>query len=99
MKTNISKWDLSTEEKSNLIASLTDKVAALRTQADISQEELANIVGISRQTYSNIETKKREMAWSTYLSLVFFFDANNKTTQMIRDIGAYPSQLVDRFNI
>lgn len=71
-----SKWLLTDEEKDNFIATLTPNLTILRTKAEISQEELANLIGISRQTYSAMERKVRKMAWSTYLALVLFYDHN-----------------------
>lgn len=91
-------WELSQSQKNEYIEKLATKLAALRAHADISQEDLANIIGTSRQTYYAIESKKRTMSWNTYLSLIFFYDAVEETSQMIRDIGAYPSQLVEQFN-
>ena len=94
----VSKWLLTDTEKDEFIAMLTANLSALRTQAEISQEELANLIGISRQTYSAIERKIRRMAWSTYLSLVLFFDHNHKTHKMIRMLHIFPKELVCRFN-
>lgn len=59
-----SKWLLTDEEKDSFIATLTPNLTVLRTKAEISQEELANLIGVSRQTYSAIERKVRRMAWS-----------------------------------
>ena len=70
---SVSKWLLTDAEKDEFIATLTPNLPALRTQAEISQEELANLIGVSRQTYSAMERKVRRMSWSTYLSLVLFF--------------------------
>ena len=95
---NESKWLLTDEEKDNFIATLTPNLTVLRTKAEISQEELANLIGVSRQTYSAIERKVRRMAWSTYLSLVLFYDHNQKTHKMIRQLSIFPQELVIRFN-
>lgn len=46
-------------KKEELIRSLTDQLTVLRTKAEVSQEQLALVIGISRQTYSTIETKKK----------------------------------------
>lgn len=94
----VSKWLLSDKEKENFIATLTPNLPALRRQAEISQEELANLLGISRQTYSAIERKIRRMSWSTYLSLVLFFDHNKKTHRMLRMLSLFPKELMARFN-
>lgn len=93
-----SKWLLTDEEKDNFIATLTPNLTVLRTKAEISQEELANLIGVSRQTYSAIERKVRRMAWSTYLSLVLFYDHNQKSHKMIRQLSIFPQELIIRFN-
>lgn len=93
-----SKWLLTDEEKDSFIATLTPNLTVLRTKAEISQEELANLIGVSRQTYSAIERKVRRMAWSTYLSLVLFYDHNQKTHKMIRQLSIFPQELIIRFN-
>lgn len=54
------------EKKNQLIVSLTEHLAVLRAQAEISQEHLAAAVNISRQTYSSFETQKRQMSWPIY---------------------------------
>ena len=95
---SVSKLLLTDAEKDKFIATLTPNLPALRTQAEISQEELANLIGISRQTYSAIERKVRRMAWSTYLSLVFLFDHNEKTHEMLHLLSLFPVELIDRFN-
>lgn len=42
-----------------------------KIKADMSQEEIVMIIGISRQTYCSIENSNREMTWTTYLELIF----------------------------
>ena len=78
-----SKWKLTDEEKQMLIAAITPELIPLRSKAGISQGELANLIGVSRQTYGAIERGDREMTWNTYLSLVLFYDYNQKTHQML----------------
>lgn len=41
-------------KKEELIRSLTDQLTVLRTKAEVSQEQLALVIGISRKTYSTI---------------------------------------------
>ena len=94
----ISKFFLTEEEKDKFIDALTPELALLRAKAEISQEEIANLIGISRQTYGSIERKARKMSWNTYLSLILFYDYNKKTHKMIRNISAFPHELIKRFN-
>ncbi len=95
---NLSKWSLTDAEKDKFISALTPELVLLRTKAEISQEELAVLIGVSRQTYGAIERKSRKMSWNTYLSLIMFYDYNQKTHQMIRAIGAFPYDIIKHFN-
>ena len=93
-----SKWLLTDAEKNSFIATLTPHLTILRTKAAISQEEIANLIGVSRQTYGAIERGVRIMSWNTYLSLVLFYDHNQKTHQLMRQLSLFPTELVVRFN-
>lgn len=88
------KWLVSPDYKDSYIEVLSENLLPLRTKADITQEELASMIGVSRQTYYAIETGRREMSWSTYLSLILFFDTNVATHSMLRSINAYPTDLL-----
>lgn len=92
------KWSISNEYKKTSIEILTDNLAALRARIDITQKELANIIGVSRQTYYSFEIKNREMTWTTYMAILFFFESIKETSEMIRELRIYPIDLVMRFN-
>lgn len=94
----LSRWILTEEEQNHYISSLIDELAPLRAKAGISQSELCNLIGISRQTYSAIEGRRRPMTWSNYLSLILFFDNNVDTREMLRKLPAYPRDLFLRMN-
>ena len=64
------KVKVQTEQKIYLMKSLTDDLPVLRARLGLSQEELADRIGISRQTYGGIETKKREMNWTIFMALL-----------------------------
>lgn len=81
--------------KDLLVKKLTNNLPILRAKLKISQEELANIIGISRQTYSSMETMKRKMSWSTFLTLVLFFGCNEGTATMLDGMGILSSELND----
>ena len=93
-----SNFFVSEEEKNAFIDALTPELQTLRAKADVSQEELANVIGVSRQTYGTIERKTRKMSWNTYLSLILFYDYNKKTHNMVRSLDAFPHELIKRFN-
>lgn len=94
MANEIKDIDLNEDERNELISRLVDELPVLRTKLGISQTDLANLIGVSRQTYSSIETKRREMSWGIYLSLVLVFDNNNQTHDYIRKLGLFPQNIV-----
>ena len=86
------RWDLTKERKDELIQKLTPELKVLRVRADITQEKLANIIGLSRQTYSQIETGSKLMTWNTYLSLIFFFNSVEETSKLLNALDIYPDE-------
>ena len=85
-------------DKERLIDILTEELPALRAKIGLSQDELSCIIGISRQTYSAVETHKRRMSWNTFLSLLLLYSSNDKTAKYINSVGAYPPSLKELFN-
>lgn len=85
--------------RNKLIKQLTNELPVLRGKIRVSQNELSNIIGISRQTYSAIETGKRQMSWNTFLSLILFFGCNEKTSSMIDDMKIISPELSEVINI
>lgn len=83
---------MSEEEKERLIENLVEELPVLRIKLGISQDELAGLLGITRQTYSSIETKKRKMLWSIYLSLILIFDYSEQTHDLIHKSGIFPQK-------
>ena len=86
------RWDISKERKDELIQKLTQELKVLRVRADVTQEKLANIIGLSRQTYSQIESGSKVMTWNTYLSLIFFFNSVDETSKLLSVLGVYPKE-------
>ncbi len=85
-------------EMKEMTDALVGELPALRMLAGISQQDVAAMIDISRQTYSMIENGKRQMTWSTFLALVLFFDANSKTQETFRAGKAYPKRVFENFN-
>lgn len=75
------------ELKDKYIEVLTNELPVLRARIRISQDELARGVGISRQTYSLIETKKQKMTWVTFMATIAFFSGHERTRQELKRIG------------
>ncbi len=86
-------------DRDKLINILTEELPSLRAKIGVSQEELSDIVGISRPTYSAVETRTRRMSWNVFLSLLMVFTQNEKTAPIIDSIGAFPDELKEILNI
>ena len=80
------------DSRKRLIALLTNELSVLRAKIGISQEELAKRIGISRQTYSLIETKKQPMSWLTFMGLLAFFENNERSLSQLSAIGFFNEQ-------
>jgi len=97
-KLHLDKWTVNQDEQKKYIKRLAAQLVALRAKVGISQEDIARIIGISRQTYSGIENGRKDMTWSVYVALIFFFDSNDLTHEMIRSLNIYPVDMIVRFN-
>ena len=75
--------------RKELIEALTNELKVLRAKASITQQELADRLGVSRQTYGMIENKSQEMNWSQFLALVFLFKSNEDTEKILQWTGIY----------
>lgn len=65
------------EERKNMMLTLSQALPYLRKEIGVSQTELANKVGVSRQMISLIERQLQPMTWTLFLAIVFFFKSNN----------------------
>ena len=81
-------------EREKLISSLVDELPVLRVKLGVSQDEIANMLDISRQTYCSLETKKRKMSWSVCLSLILIFYHNEATRDFVSKAGLLPQKLL-----
>lgn len=86
-------------DKRALIKKLVSELPMLRAKTGVSQADLGELIGVSRQTYSMIETQKKEMGWSVYLSLVLVFSLNATTAPLLNFCGAFSNELKDALNI
>lgn len=81
------------ENKEVLVERMVDNLPVLRRKLRLSQESLAEIIGTSRYTILQIETKKRKMTWNTFMSLLLLFEKNEATAVLLRALGIYTDAL------
>ncbi len=85
--------------KDTLIKNMTENLPVLRAKLNITQEDLAEKIGISRSTIVSIENRKREMTWNTFLSLILVFTKNEDTNKLLNVMEIYTDELHDFIKI
>ena len=79
---------LGQDEKRKLQMCLAKELKTLRSLCGWSQETLASVIGVTRQTVLAVENGKRDMTWTMFLALSFVFFGNEKTRKAFMDSGA-----------
>ena len=84
------QWFISDDTKKECITALVSELKVLRAKANISQDDLAKILSISRQTYCQIENGNKD---------IFFFESLEETSKLISLFGIYPEEFVRQFKV
>ena len=82
------------KQRQILIENMVSNLPALRKVLGVSQEGLADILGVSRTTLAVVENRKRKMTWDMFLALLMVFTKNKATDQLLGPMGIY----TDEFN-
>ena len=85
--------------KELLVERMTENLVVLRAKLGITQAELADIAGMSRQTILAIEKKQRPMTWNTFLSLLFIFSLNKNTEALLKLFEILTDELIDYITV
>ncbi len=80
-------------DKDLLINNMTENLPVLRARLNMTQEDLANKIGLSRGTIISIENSKRPMTWSTFMSLILLFSHNEKTSKLLEVMDIFTEDL------
>lgn len=65
---------------------MAEHLPELRKTLGISQSDLANYIGSTRQSINSIENKKRPMMWDTFMSLMLLFISNTDTKKQLDEL-------------
>lgn len=86
------------EKVSRYPEQMAEKLEALRVAAKLTQEELADYVGFSRARYAHVVTGAAKLSWKNYLAFLFFFEHNERTKEMLHQLGLYPGEYIQQIN-
>ena len=89
---------LTEQMKELAVENMVKNLTVLRTMLHLSQAELATLIGVGRQTLVAIETRKRKMTWSTFLSLLFVFSQNKETNSLLEIFGIYSPEMKEIYS-
>ena len=70
-----------------LIRNLVENLTVLRAKACLTQEELGEIVGLSRQSIAMIENSSRKLSWTNALAIIYVFTFNPETADMLKKLN------------
>jgi len=86
------------ERKKHLMDNLAQNLPVLRAKLGINQTELANRIGVARQTLTAIESGKREMTWVTFVAITLLFMQNEDTRSLMPVVDIYTEDLKHFFS-
>ena len=72
------------ELREQQINAMIDNLPVLRAKLDLSQEELGEKIGVTRQQIVNYENRRRPLTWTAFLALAFVFCENPESRKMLR---------------
>ena len=84
---------LDEKSKKMYCEALAENLPVFRAKLGVSQEELANRIGLSRNMLACIETKKKEMSWITFVALALLFLKNENTAPIFKSLNIYDEEL------
>ena len=81
-------------KKEKLVKNMAENLPVLRKKANLTQEKLASLTGVSRSTIITIENKKK-MSWSMLLCLILVFSQFRETEPLLRVFEIYTEEFAD----
>ena len=82
-------------QKAVLIKNMAENLPILSKKMNVTQAELAALIGVSRNTLVYIETGKKTMTWNMFLSLILIFTKNKETDKLLNVLEIYTDELND----
>ena len=82
-------------QKDQLTDNMVSNLPVLRKALGVSQEGLADMIGLNRSTVAAIENRKRKLPWDTFLALLLVFTKNSETDRLLNAMEIYTDGLND----
>lgn len=85
-------------DRKKYAVAMARNLPTLRAKLGLSQTQLADCIGVTRQTISSIENQSRELSWTNFLSLLFLFSQNEETMKLLPVMEIYTPELEQVFS-
>ena len=90
---------LSENQKEVISNTLIENLPVLRAKLNLTQDDLAKQLGVTRQTIINVESKKTKISWTMVLALLLIFLANPLTIGLLAGLGILNKQVMSLLGI
>jgi DNA-binding XRE family transcriptional regulator len=88
------------EERKMIQQEYANKLAGylpvLRAAANLTQNQLAKRLDVTRPTIMNIETKKRPLQFHLYLAMVLVFMQNEDSKKLLESFNLYDEEFLQK---
>ena len=78
---------------------MTRDLASLRLLIGASYRELGQILGVSEAVYQSMESGEQQISWDEYLTLLFLYHYNVRTTGIVDELGLFPQSLKELLKV
>jgi DNA-binding XRE family transcriptional regulator len=86
---------INTEKRELLEKNMAKALPVLRARLNMTQAELADRIGITRQTLIKLEAEKAPVSWISFLALYTFFNSKPETGALLSGLGISTKDLRD----
>lgn len=86
-------------DRSKYVKLMSINLPVLRAKLSLSQTELADLIGVTRQTISSAESGARDLSWTNFVSLMFIFTQSEMTFPLLETLGIYTQELAESFRV
>lgn len=83
------------DERQEMLETLVNNIPVLRSKMGITQQELADRIGITRNTLNAIENKKTPLTWVNFIAITLLFYVNDDTKPLLDALNGYSKKLDD----
>jgi len=73
---------------------LIKNLPVLRAATSMTQAQLAEKIGVSRQTIVSIETRKRPLPWSLYLAIICVFQQYEESEILLKSFKLFDAEFI-----